>query len=150
MSKPVNWACWTWLDSGVIVYVGAGPYTDDGHPAARRWAARFDDESDLNLWLQDCIDEPRRDVCGSTIMPKTMARDLAGIYRARNAETLLSAREHSGGGHSRRVAFVPTDDFGDAQVFPSVREAGRAHRVNPSTVTRRCKNANCSEWLFIE
>lgn len=150
MSKPTNWACWAWMEGDKIRYVGTGPFTDDGHPAVRRWASRFDDESPLSIWLQGYLEEPKRVVCGSTIMTKDMARDLAAIYRARNSKTLVSAREHSGGGHARRVAFVPTDDFTEARIYRSVREAGRDNGINPSTVTRRCGNEKCLEWMFIE
>lgn len=147
MSKPENWACWSWSDEKGVRYVGSGPFTDDGHPAARRWAARFDDESPLNLWLQGFIDEPPRKVCGGTIMTRTMSRDLAAIYREREKATILSAREPQGGGHARRVAHITGED--SFRTFRSVREAGRWAGINPSTVTRRCQNEKCREWLFL-
>lgn len=151
MSKPVNWACWAWKESGVVKYVGVGPF-DGCHPAIRRWRDRFEDESPLNLWLQGFIDEPDRVLCGSPIMPRETARALAAIYRARNAETILTAREHSGGGRSRSVVIADPEDGSNTWVrtFASVREAAKHAGINPSTVTRRCKSAKWENWAFLE
>lgn len=148
MAKPTNWACWAWVEEGAVRYIGVGPYGKT-HPALERWFARFEDESPLNLWLQGYIEEPERQICGSPIMPRDMARDLAAIYRARNAATILTARDHSGGGLSRRVAYVP-DIIEDFTIFESVRKAAEWAGINASTVTRRCQSAKSPEWLYVE
>lgn len=149
-----NWACWIWKDEkNVVRYVGYGPY-DHGHPAAVKWASRHDDDSELHLWLQDHRQiEPTREVCGAAIMEKKMAFALATVFRDRYKDTILESRgpmSYNGGGKRRGVIYFPDDGMCSISIFSSVREAGKMTGINPSNITRKCRNVKNHEWHYAD
>jgi len=148
----VNWTTYAWEDeTGAVRYVGCGPY-GDSHPAVLKWNNRHNDDSPLHKWLQSLESEPKRVVCGSTLMPKNMARTLAKHYRNEYAATIFEARglmSYNGGGSSRQVIHCPEDLDGLA-VFPSVRKAAEAVDLHPAQITRRCQNESIEEWVFAD
>jgi hypothetical protein len=153
MSTATNWTAYAWKDDeGRVRYVGCGPYAGS-HPAIAKWKDRDADNSELHIWLQSIDREPEREVCGSTLMPKQMARALTAIYRQRYSETLLSTRgsaSYHGGGTSRAVIYCPTDDVFGLSFWKSVRKAAEHCGCNASNITRKCQNVNNEEWVFAD
>ena len=151
--SSLNWACWAWKDeNGDVRYIGYGPYRG-GHPALAKWASRYDDDSELHLWLQEYCREPTREVCGAAIMEKKMAFALATVYRDRYKKTIFESRgpmSYRGGGDPRGVIYCPAEDELAVEIYSSVRKASRATGINPSNITRKCQNPKNNEWHYAE
>jgi hypothetical protein len=149
MPKP-TFCVWTWLnDDGEPVYVGWGKQVLN-HPAKHVWASRDAYDSELNFWLRTCIHgEPDRSYGeGAAKFAKNDASHQCNFIRQtlkKKGYKLLSSRPigtRSGGGSARGVLSP------DLEIYNSVRQAAAAQGVNPSSVTRWCKDED-NDWNYL-
>ena len=143
-----QYCVWTWLnDDGQEVFVGWGKFVLT-HPAKHVWASRDAYDSELNAWLRTLDCEPDRTFEGAARFARVEASHQANFVRRtlkKKGIKLLSSRPtgtRSGGGSARGVLSP------DLEIYDSVRQAATANGVNPSTVTRWCKDEE-SDWNYL-
>jgi len=148
-----NHTVWTWLDADDVVrFAGYGQYID-AHPAVNRFAARFDADSELDIWLQSLDEEPKRVAFGNDVISLEEAIGFVMGLRAKFAETLLKSRgpaSYSGGHPKKGVYRFCAEDISKCEAFTSVREAAKAMECNPSTITRWCSDPKNVAWGYID
>jgi len=151
--RPKNHTVWIWTDyEGVVRHVGYGSY-DGGHPAASRFKARHDDDSELDLWLRSLDSEPTRKTFGDSVVSLDEAIGFAMGLKVKHAETILKSRgpqSYCGGGPSKGVYYYNPHDLSKCNSFESVRAASRAVGANPSTVSRWCNDKKNEAWGFFD
>ena len=143
---------WTWLDADSVVrFAGYGMYID-AHPAITRFAARFDNDSEVDSWLQSLDEEPKRETFGNDVISLGEAIGFTMGLRQKFAATILRSRgpaSYSGGHPKRGVYKFDAEDVTQCAAFTSVRDAAKAVGCNPSTVTRWCTDAKNIVWGYL-
>lgn len=140
---------WEWLDAeGTPMYVGWGRTVRGVHPAQQLWGRRGKGRSELNTRLATFQNEPQRSAAVPELaLSKEDARNYCSARKLelrKKSVKLLSGRPYSsrhGGGSALRVV------DGDGNVHDSVRDAAVAHGLNPSTVSRFCRDP-LSGWYI--
>lgn len=148
MPNRGSYTVWIWKDDqGTPKYVGWGKITIN-HPAKYAWAIREKYDSDLNKWLRENEQEPRRDVVDDIRYSKEdacyVANKLRRMYDQEGVE-LLESRPHGtrkGGGRAKPVLGP------DLQIYDSVRSAAKSEGVHPCTITRYCQTEG-SGWDYL-
>ncbi len=147
-----NHAVWMWkCDRDIVRFVGYGRF-EDMHPALTKWANRFNDDSQLGLWLRENPTEPTRERYGPRLLSKDMALASVMGLRQKHTKTILETRGPStwdGGGAPKGVYYFNDVTIEKSKIYRSVRAAAREFGVNPSTVTRWCQDASLLSFGYL-
>ena len=151
--RSKNHTVWTWQDADDVVrFAGYGQYMDK-HPAIDRFEKRHEGDSELDLWLQSCDEEPKRTTFGQEVVSLEEAIGFVMGLRSKFAETLLKSRgpsSYAGGNPKKGVYRFCATDISKCEAYPSVREAAKAMECNPSTITRWCQDPKNVAWGYID